>query len=507
MYLPVEWPAADLIATRARRSPDRLALIDAEDGARWAYRELSEGPVDGMAAGLRAAGLQPGDRLGVALSPGIRMAHLVHATARAGGVLVPLPPTAPPSDLRRRCRVADIEAVACDADTESAVVEAYDGPVVSVDPSETAGVSQLPTEHDGGPTYRWGPDEPHWLIFTSGTTGDPKAVQLTLANLVASATASSLRLGVDTADRWLACLPMHHVGGLAPLVRSALYGTAAVVQPGFEVEPTRHVLEDHAVTAVSLVPTMVKRLLDVGWTAPESLRFVLLGGAAAPSELLDRCLDADIPVCPTYGATETASQVATARPDEVAAQPGTVGKPLRGVDLRILDEGNDRVPPGEPGRIVVSGPMVSPGYYDAEADEEDQLSQATFRPPDRGYLDTDGRLWVIGRADEAIISGGETVSPAAVRRVLETHPAVERAAVVGLPDEEWGEIVGALVVPTTSGDFRPEPVQALCREQLEPPAVPKVLVATTALPRTASDTVDRGAVRDRLVAARRGDGF
>ncbi|MFB6353369.1 MAG: class I adenylate-forming enzyme family protein [Halobacteriales archaeon] len=504
MFTPVDWPAPDLLARLAERRPDRPALLDADTGDRWTYAELSSGPVDELAAGIRAAGLGPADRLGTLLAPGARMAQLVHAAARAGCVLVPLPPDAPADVVRERGATAAVDALVVGADRDGAAVRAFDGPVYSARADSDA-FEPLPGGLSAAqPRYRWRPDEDRWLVFTSGSVGEPKPVRLTAGNLLASATASALRLGVSPDDRWFDPLPMHHVGGLAPLVRSALYGTAVVVQAGFDTDATAAALAGHDATGVSLVPTMLRRLLDAGWSPSPSLRFVLLGGAAASRSLIERCRDANVPVHPTYGLTETASQVATAPPAEAFAHPGTVGRPLPGVDVRVEADGGV-ASTGEPGELVVAGPTVSPGYAGDAAEAADRFEDGAFHTRDRGYRDGDGRLWVLGRLDDALVTGGETVQPAVVEAALAAHPAVRSAAVVGLPDDEWGEVVGALVV-------RAEPVDAGtlladCRERLEPHAVPQVVAFADTLPRTASGTVDRDAVRDRLRGENRPGGL
>ncbi len=497
-----DWPTADLVAVRAESAPDATALVDAGSGRAWSYRELSTGPVAALAAGLLAADLAPGDHVGVVAEPGVGLAQLVHAAARAGVVLVPLSPDAPAGVLAERAAVADVDLLVVDAATEATARDAFDGPVHSIDELDR-GPADGPIAGEADP-YAWARDDVQWLVFTSGTTGGPKAVALTAGNLVASAAASAERLGVEPDDRWLAPLPMHHVGGLAPLSRSALYGTTAVVQGGFDAEATAEAMSARDVTGVSLVPTMLNRLLDAGWTPPASLRFVLLGGAPASPELVDRCEAAGVPVHPTYGTTETASQVATARPAEAFEHRGTVGRPLPGVEVAVVGAEAGPLPPGEAGELVVDGPTVARGYYGDAASTAAAFTDRGFRTGDRGRLDEAGRLWVAGRADAAIVTGGETVQPDDVEAALRAHPAVDAAAVVGVDDAEWGEVVAALV---TGRGLDGNALREHCRERLEPHAVPKLVVPVDELPRTASGTVDRPAVRERLAAARARDGL
>jgi O-succinylbenzoic acid--CoA ligase len=239
---------------------------------------------------------------------------------------------------------------------------------------------------------------------------------------------------------------------------------------------------------------MLQRLLEDGWSPPEHLDTVLLGGAPASESLLERAIEQGVPVSPTYGTTETASQIATARPEQVAAHRGTVGQPLVNTTVRILEgDGDGLAAPGETGELVVSGPTVTPGYLDEQRTNE-AFGEYGLYTGDLGYRDEDGRLWVVGRVDDRIVSGGENVDPETVASAIREHPGAADATVVGLPDEEWGEVVAALVV----GDIDADAVRAHCRERLADFEVPKHIVVTDTLPRTPSGTVDREAVRDRL---------
>jgi len=291
---------------------------------------------------------------------------------------------------------------------------------------------------------------------------------------------------------------MYHMDGLAPVVRSALYGTAVVLQEtggGFDPDRTLAAMCEHEPTGVSLVPTMLERLLEAG-TLPDSLRFVLLGGAPASADLLATCADRGVPVCPTYGMTETASQIATARPEEAVEHVGTVGAPLLGTEVTVVDEDGEPLPPGKPGEFVVSGPTIMLDYYGDSERTEAAFGDHGLHTGDVGYRDEAGRLWVLDRRSDRIVTGGENVDQGEVADVLRDHPGVEDAAVVGLADEEWGERVAALVVGTATA----EGLEAHCRERLAGFKLPRTLAFADELPRTASGTINREAVREHLRA-------
>jgi O-succinylbenzoic acid--CoA ligase len=286
------------------------------------------------------------------------------------------------------------------------------------------------------------------------------------------------------------------MGGLTPIVRSTLYGTAVVLQGGFDADATGEAMATHGVTGISLVPTMLRRLLDADWEPPESLRFVLLGGAPASADLLADARAADVPVYPTYGTTETASQIATATPEDVRTDPETVGSPLVTAEITIVDpDTGSPVERGEVGEIVVDGPIVTPGYLEAA---DDPFGERGFHTGDLGRRDEAGRLYIRGRLDDAIQTGGETVHPDRVTSELRGVADVADAAVVGIPDPEWGERVGALVVPRDGADLQIPAVESRLRDRLPPYAVPKTIELAQELPRTDSGTVDRDAVRELL---------
>jgi O-succinylbenzoic acid--CoA ligase len=263
---------------------------------------------------------------------------------------------------------------------------------------------------------------------------------------------------------------------------------------GFDPGATLAAMETTGATCVSLVPAMLSRLLDAG-SLPESLRFVLLGGAPAADDLLERCFERDVPVAPTYGMTETASGIATARPAAARDRVGTVGNPLFTTTVTVVSEGR-AVGPGERGELVVSGPVVTPGYYRNGDATDSAFGPHGFHTGDVGYRDEAGRVWVLDRLDDRLNPGGETVDPGEVVDALRAFPGVADAAGGGRPDEELGERVAALVV--TDGSLDPSALERHCRERLAGFKLPRTVGLADGLPRTESGTVDREAVRDRL---------
>lgn len=318
------------------------------------------------------------------------------------------------------------------------------------------------------------------VLYTTGSTGRPKAIPLSRHNLLASAAASAANLGWRDDDRWLLCMPLGHVGGLSIVTRCLAARAALVLAPRFAADQVVHWIEHDGVTLMSLVPTLVERLLaaTATWRPPKTLRALLVGGDGAPRPLLARACALGWPVLTTYGMTETCSQLATQPyPTAGTLQPGC-GRPLLGVELRIT--GPTRV-------IEVRGRMVS------------AACGADWWPTrDLGALDADGHLSVLGRLEQLIISGGENVAPMEVERVLEAHPAVNAALVVGRPDPQWGQRVEALVelVAGTAVDW--VELAHFAAARLAPFKRPKRVHVVDRLPRSEGGKLDRSAAARSL---------
>lgn len=492
----------DLLATRARASPDATALVDDASGREWTYADLNA-TVETTAGRLAALGVTRGDHIGVLMETRPAFVRLVFALQRLGATLVPLNARLAPQELHTQRERADLALLVCDADTEADALAAAEAvPVATVDDPDDPNVLALDERDlDDVEPAEWAHEDTLALLYTSGTTGDPKPVTLTLGNVVAAAGASAFTLGVLPDDRWLLCLSMYHMGGLSIPLRCALYGTTCVLQRGFDAEATIRALDEHDCTGVSVVPTMLDRLLRADADLPDSLRFVLTGGAPTPRDLVAACEDAGIPIHPSYGMTEATSQIATARPAEAFANPETVGRPLFGTTVTVVDDEGDPVPPGETGELCVSGPTVTPGYYDAPDANAAAFGPHGLHTGDVGYRDTDGRLCVLNRRSDRIITGGENVDPGRVAEVIRSHPAVRDVAVVGVDDPDWGERVAALVVPEEGHEIDRSTLDAHWEDRLAGFAQPRTVAVVDSLPRTASGTVDRDAARERVVAA------
>ena len=356
---------------------------------------------------------------------------------------------------------------------------------------------RLPVQPGSLPGERASDDTTLVVLHTSGTSGRAKGACLSFGNLAASALAAAAPLGDAIAERWLACMPMFHVGGLSMFVRSLLFGGPLRLHSRFDAAEVGTALDECDVVGVSMVPTMLSRLLDqrAGRPAPEHLRVLLLGGAAASPELVRRALEAGFPVCPTYGLTEAASQVATASPPRHGATRPRPMLPLPEVQLRIVADGLD-VGPGEVGEILVRGPTVMLGYLNDPEATARALADGWLHTGDLGSVDADGALTVHDRRDDLVISGGENVYPAEVEAALLEHPSVAEAGVAGLPDADLGARVVAWVVPKDGMPVDAASLDAHCRARLAGYKCPREFRFRAELPRTASGKLLRRALGD-----------
>jgi len=442
------------IRRAAEEGGDDTALV--AGGRSWTWNGLAD-EVRREEPGLREAGAAAG-RVVLDAHPTSTTVIRLLALLDAGICAAPLPPGLPAPIRAERVRAL---APCFDLETGARIE------------SDTAAVVTWTVRP--GPA----PRRPLTVLFTSGSSGTPRAVELSAGAFLASASASAHHLGWRPDDRWLCCLPLAHVGGLSVVTRCLLARRTIVLTDGFDARAVARALEDEDVTLASFVPTMLHRLFetDETWKAPNSLRAALLGGAPAPEGLWREIERREFPALATYGMTETCSQVATGRP---AAPRALV--PLRGVSVRIRE-----------GRIEVSGPMLS-DRVGAGDREEVFTADGYLRTGDLGGME-DGVLGVIGRADDTIVTGGKNAAPAEVEAILEQHRAIRRAVVFGIPDETWGELVAAVLEAEEGADAREaaEGLRGWLADRLPSHQRPRRVVWLPALPATPAGKVDRAA--------------
>ena len=321
------------------------------------------------------------------------------------------------------------------------------------------------------------------VIATSGSEGEPKGVMLSGDNIAASIAASRSRLGLKPNDIWLNSLPMFHIGGAMILYRCLEAGAAMLLHQGFSAKKVWADLKRYRVSHLSLVPAMLLKLLDVanGAPPPESLRVALIGGGHLSSELAARAHAAGWPLCVSYGMSETCSQCVTDYDEHAGLIPGYVGLPLEGFELDISDNG----------RIKVRGHAVMGGYLNPEQSSGVGLTRdGWFETGDLGELDQAGGLRVLGRADDVLVSGGNTIHPVEIESLMISCPGVVDVAISSRTDMAWGDMLVALYVGATSKDE----IESWCRANLSSKLRPREFIQLAELPRNSMGKLDRKGV-------------
>jgi len=426
----------------------------------------------GAAAGMEAAGTAAPPLVALDAAGGVEPVLWMWACIAAGVPFLPLHP---------RWTATERAAVLADAGDPRLLPPVADD--LSLPPAPLTQTVDDPRPLPASPPRDVAPVDPEAplaIVYTSGSSGRPKGVVLSRRAFVASAAASRANLGHRADDRWLLALPPAHVGGLSIVTRAWCDGSAVVVlEPGpFDERRVLDACAAHAVTLVSLVPTMLHRMLARGLAFPPSVRVVLLGGAAAPPALLRAAADAGVPVLTTYGLTEACSQVTTERPGGGARAARGAGAALPGVEVRVRGE-----------RILVRGPTLASGYWRAGPLPLD--ADGFYDTGDEGRLDPDGTLHVLGRRSDLVIVGGENVRPAEIEALAAEVPGVAMACAFGVPDPEWGERLALLVVPAPGAALEVAAVAAALAPRLARFKRPTLGALVPALPTIGIGKVDR----------------
>jgi O-succinylbenzoic acid--CoA ligase len=497
-----------LLSEIAERYPLGVALIAGH--RRWTWGDIRERAM-GVAVSLRTDyGIETGAIVATQLGNTAEHVILLHAIWAAGAAVAPLNTRLlsmerdrqlehlrpalflhdvanpiPDPILNVRCAFA---ADILDADVHAADVHDADVPAADVPDAQASaydvdfspGIAQLCS-----------------VLFTSGSSGMPKAVSHSWDNHRASAAASAANLGVYDDDNWQCVIPLYHIGGLAIITRSLLYGTTMTLHDGFDIAAVLQALRNDGVRITSLVPTMLHRLLAADATFSSAdlpqLRAILLGGAPATTELWTAARARGLPVLGTYGLTESCSQVVTGSPRSIHEDAGTAGRPLENVDIQLCDDNGRLMDAGTEGEIWLRGPMMTAGYLHHEGLNAQRFVDGWFRTGDVGVLDDTGHLRVLARREDLIISGGENIYPAEVTDVLLRHPEVADAAVIGIDDAEWGQRPAAVVVLRSI--VQDEVLEQWCRNFLAGYKVPQAWRVVDALPRTEVGKLRSGEMR------------
>jgi len=501
--------------------PDRAAIVFA--GKRWTYAETTE-RANRLAHALIGLGLKRGDRIGILQVNCNHYVEAYFAAAKLGAIFVPLNFRAKADELQYMIGNAEAKILL----VGTRYVEILDTLLPQL-PTVTTCIA-LEDKHRGMPSYEdllttsspdevtteTGDEDITLLMYTAGTTGRPKGVPLTHNGFVSYVLDNVEPASPEIEEKNLLTVPLYHVAGIQAVLAAVYGGRTLVMMRQFEVTEWMETVQKEKATRAMLVPTMLKRIID----DPEfstydltSLKVITYGAAPMPVEVIKKAIE----VMPwakfinAFGQTETASTIAALGPDDHVIEgteeerekklkrlTSSIGRPLPDVEVKIVGEDGNPLPPETVGEILVKGPRVMTGYW---GDEEKTAQVITpdgwLRTGDMGWLDEEGYIYLAGRGDDMIIRGGENISPEEVEDVLHSHPTIEEAAVIGVPDPEWGQEPRALVVLKQGETTTPEEIIEFCRTRLAGFKRPRSVIFVDTLPRNQMGKVLKKELRER----------
>jgi fatty-acyl-CoA synthase len=484
---------ANWFLQRSLRTPERLALRF--EGATWTYGQMQR-CIENCAARLRALGVGKGDRVAFVGLNQPMFLFSMFATLRLGAIFVPL---------NFRLTGPELAFMINDSAAKVLIVDAQLRPAIApVEKDLTSVTALLAAEdetlwHDGAaPAAAHVParaDDVAMIMYTSGTTGRPKGAMLTHGNFWWNNTNTMHALDIVESDVTLTAAPIFHIGGLNVTTLVTLQkGGLVVLHRSFDPGKALADIAAHRVTTMFGVPAMFQFMAQhpsFGETDLSSVRVLVVGGAPCPVPVLKAYLARGVQMQQGYGLTETAPMVSFLGPEFALAKAGSSGKPPLFAEIKIVDSGGRPVvAPGVQGEVLVRGPNVTPGYWHLpEATRAAIDDDGWFRTGDAAYLDDEGFLFICDRVKDMIISGGENVYPAEVESGLMRHPAIAEVAVIGAPDEKWGEAIVAIVVLKAGQTVTLEELRSFAGEFLARYKLPSCLETVAALPRNATGKI------------------
>ncbi|KOF08960.1 O-succinylbenzoic acid--CoA ligase [Planococcus glaciei] len=464
------------LSQRSFLSGSRMALSFKEQ--QWTFEEINEIALE-YAGKLAALGVRQESRVAILAKSNPEFVFVMYGCLHVGCEMVMLNERLAAPELAYQIDDSKAEFVLADDELQGKVADR--NPVLFSAIRET-----IPARFDIQP--QWDKERTISIMYTSGTTGNPKGVRQTAENHFSSAVSSALNIGISPEDVWLCSVPLFHISGFSILMRSLIYGMGVRLYEKFDAKRSAEEICNGTVTHMSLVGVMLERVLsnveEASMNASPRFKAILAGGGPIPVAYIQRAERCGIPVLQTYGMTETSSQTTTLQSADAERKIGSSGKPLFLYQVKIEGTGQ----PGEKGEILIQGPQVTPGYIGKFSDRNVK-EDGWLHTGDIGYMDEEGFLFVIDRRSDLIVSGGENIYPAEIEKVLLAHPAVREAGVCGVTDAQWGEIPAAFVVLNAPAEA--EELIDYCKDQIASYKVPKRLSFVEALPRNASNKLLR----------------
>jgi acyl-CoA synthetase (AMP-forming)/AMP-acid ligase II len=518
---------AEFLSISAASVPDRLAVVDAE--RQVSYAQL-ESRVDRLAQSLWNLGVGPGHAIGVLSVNSLEMIELLYASAAVGATYVPINYRAKRDELAYMANAADVSVLFV-SERYWSLYQEIAHLIPSVEYAFTIGheveghqsIEVLRKAPKDVPvTVAIGEDDPALIIYTSGTTSRPKGVVLSFRSLTALVV-NTQRPADPALDQevLLVSVGFYHIAGATTMMSAIFSGRQLVIQPAFDPEGWLDLVEQRGVTHAFVVPTMLKRILETPGIEERDLsklQLITYGAAPMPYEVVRHAVDVfgphahDVGLMNAYGQTEATGSMTFLGPDDHKLD-GTpeeneaklhrlrsVGRPMPDVDIGILAPDGRSLPAGEDGEICIRGDRVMKRYNKREDDTTEALADGWLHTGDVGHLDDDGYLFITGRIKDMIIRGGENIAPAEIEQVLEDHPAVAEAAVIGVPDNEWGEVVVAFLVAPRGVEATPDELTEYVKSRLASNKVPSTWLWVDELPRNHMGKILKTELAERLAS-------
>ncbi len=493
---------ADLLGERARLTPDKTALICVPQGSRHTYADLNARAARVASMWLHTCGFVPGDRVALLAHNRIEFLDLFFAAAKSGIILVPLGTRLTPREIAFIVADAGVRAFVYDAAFEATVAELQ----ALVEVERWIALDHLADllPSSAGPLPRPAPEDTCCLLYTSGTTGKPKGVVVPHRMVGWNGCSTALGWQLREDDVSPIFTPLYHAGALGAFLTPIIaIGGTIVLHAGFDVAEIWRTIEQETCTVVLGVPTIYKLLMEAPQFETADLshvRWFISGGAPLPLYIIEAYQRRGVVFKQGYGLTEAGVNCFAMTVEESIRKKGSIGKPLMFAQAKVTADNGGEVPPGEVGELWLRGPHVSKGYWNnPEATAAALDGDGWFHTGDLARCDDDGFFYIAGRKKDMLISGGVNIYPAEIEGELLLHPAVQDAAVVGIPDDTWGEVGAVFVVLRQGLSASEEDLASFLARSLAKYKIPRRWVFMDALPRTAYGKVIKGDLRERIV--------
>lgn len=480
----------DWLTKRERYTPQKEAVIDSTNGLRYTYSDLNK-RANNLASFLqRKYEIKAGDRLAVVSKNSVPYLVLFFACAKLGVVMVPLNYRMPKAGLKELIADANPGLLVYSKEFKTTIHEINEEldqvSTLSIDGDSESLAVQMDVPHPKPLIYEACAEDIAMILYTSGTTGRSKGAMISWRQIHWNSLNTEISLELTGKDSSFVNTPFYHTGGwhvlLTPLIH---HGGKLIFQPEFNAEDCNRFIEEEKITILFGIPTMLRMMMEQPNFEEadfSSIRFAICGGESCPIPVINRFKEKGVPIRQGYGLTEAGPNCYSLPAEDAIRKKGSVGFPNFHIGVKIVDDSNNEVEQGEVGELLMKGPHVFEGYWKNPEATEEALDDGWVHTGDLFRCDDDGYYFMVGRKKEMYISGGENVYPVQVEKVIYKHPAVAQAAVIGVPDEQWGETGCAYVVLKKGESLSEEELKTYCKEYLAGFQCPRHVIFKKELP-------------------------